>query len=161
MPDLTVFHTNDMHGRLTGRGAEIIASEKSSCERCLLVDCGDAVSSGNIYYHPRGESMLARMSDLGYDAMAMGNREFSFSVLGTEIQAQPRAISDTLRKLAKSGFGGRTTDPVEHRDRRGRSESGSIRTYSADDKQKDAGEQVQPILVRGPADRCIGTGSEN
>lgn len=75
MPDLTILHTNDLHGKMSKRAMEII---KSSCDKCLLLDAGDAVSSGNIYYRPGGEPMLARMSDLGYDAMAMGNREFHF-----------------------------------------------------------------------------------
>ena len=78
MPDLTILHTNDFHGKLSDRAAERIAREKSSAERCLLLDAGDAVSSGNIYYRPGGEPVLARMSDLGYDAMTMGNREFHF-----------------------------------------------------------------------------------
>lgn len=78
MSVLTVLHTNDLHGKLTDRGAEVIARERSSAPHSLLLDCGDAISSGNIYYRPGGEPILARLSDLGYDAMAMGNREFHF-----------------------------------------------------------------------------------
>lgn len=78
MPTLTVLHTNDLHGKLTDRAAEIIAHERSSAEHCLLLDAGDAVSSGNIYYRPGGEPVLVRLRELGYDAMAMGNREFHF-----------------------------------------------------------------------------------
>lgn len=76
MPDLTILHTNDLHGKLSRRAEDAITREKSSPERCLLLDAGDAVSSGNVYYRPGGEPILARMSDLGYDAMTMGNREF-------------------------------------------------------------------------------------
>ena len=82
MPDLTILHTNDLHGKLTDRAAEVIAREKSSAGGCLLLDAGDAVSSGNIYYRPGGEPVLTRMSDLGYDAMTMGNREFHFLSAG-------------------------------------------------------------------------------
>ena len=78
MPDLTILHTNDFHGKLSDALADRIAREKSSAEHCILLDAGDAVSSGNIYYRPGGEPVLARMSDLGYDAMAIGNREFHF-----------------------------------------------------------------------------------
>ena len=78
MPDLTILHTNDLHGKLSDRAAERIAREKSTAEHCLLLDGGDATPSGNIYYRPGGEPILARMSELGYDAMAMGNREFHF-----------------------------------------------------------------------------------
>lgn len=82
MPDLTILHTNDFHGKLSDKAAERAASEKSSAERCLLLDAGDAISSGNVYYRPGGEPILARMSDLGYDAMALGNREFHFLEAG-------------------------------------------------------------------------------
>ena len=78
MPDLTILHTNDLHGKLSDRAAERIAREKSTAEYCLLLDGGDAIASGNIYYRPGGEPILARMSELGYDAIAMGNREFHF-----------------------------------------------------------------------------------
>lgn len=82
MPDLTILHTNDLHGKLSDRIAERIASEKASAEHCILLDAGDAISSGNIYYRPSGEPMLARMSEIGYDVMAMGNREFHFLAAG-------------------------------------------------------------------------------
>lgn len=82
MPDLIILHTNDLHGKLSDRTADVIAREKSSAAQCLLLDAGDAISSGNIYYRPRGEPILARMSDLGYDAMTMGNREFHFLASG-------------------------------------------------------------------------------
>jgi 2',3'-cyclic-nucleotide 2'-phosphodiesterase (5'-nucleotidase family) len=78
MPDLTILHTNDLHGKLSDRAAERIAREKSTAEHSLLLDGGDAIPSGNIYYRPGGEPILARMSELGYHAMAMGNREFHF-----------------------------------------------------------------------------------
>jgi len=82
MPDLTILHTNDLHGKLSDRAVERIARERASSERSILLDAGDAVSSGNVYYRPGGEPILARMSDLGYDAMALGNREFHFLAAG-------------------------------------------------------------------------------
>ena len=78
MTDLTILHTNDLHGKLSDRAAETIARERSSSGPYLLLDAGDAVSSGNVYYRPGGEPILARMSELGYDALALGNREFHF-----------------------------------------------------------------------------------
>src|SRR5262249_41091648 len=38
-------------------------------------DCGDAVSAGNLGCRLGGEPILERMSELGYDAMTVGNRE--------------------------------------------------------------------------------------
>lgn len=86
MPDLTILHTNDLHGKLSDVVAERIAREKASAEHCLLLDAGDAISSGNIYFRLGGEPVLARMSEIGYDAMAMGNREFHF--LGTGLKSK-------------------------------------------------------------------------
>lgn len=82
MFELTILHTNDLHGKLTDCAADKIAAVRSSYAKSLLLDCGDAISSGNIYYRPSGEPVLARMSDLGYDAMTMGNREFHFMSAG-------------------------------------------------------------------------------
>lgn len=78
MRKITVLHTNDLHGKLTDYAAEIIAREKASSPHPILLDAGDAVSSGNIYYRPGGEPIMARLSELSYDAMVMGNREFHF-----------------------------------------------------------------------------------
>jgi 2',3'-cyclic-nucleotide 2'-phosphodiesterase (5'-nucleotidase family) len=41
----------------------------------LLLDAGDAVSAGNLGCRMGGEPVLRLMSDLGYDAMTIGNRE--------------------------------------------------------------------------------------
>ncbi len=78
MPNLTILHTNDLHGKLRPDGVERIRLARESASECLLLDAGDAVTSGNIYYRPGGEPALALMSEAGYDAMAMGNREFHF-----------------------------------------------------------------------------------
>jgi 2',3'-cyclic-nucleotide 2'-phosphodiesterase (5'-nucleotidase family) len=40
------------------------------------VDCGDAVTAGNVGVKPGGEPVLELMSDTGYLCMTMGNREF-------------------------------------------------------------------------------------
>src|SRR5262245_14157292 len=72
---LTVIHTNDMHGRL-GEGAaarlrELVAAHPDS----LLLDAGDAISAGNLGVRIGGEPILSLMTEMGYDAMTMGNRE--------------------------------------------------------------------------------------
>lgn len=82
MPDLTILHTSDLHGKLTKSAGDIITREKQSHAPCLLLDGGDAIPSGNVYFRPRGEPILAFMSDVGYDAMALGNREFHFLKAG-------------------------------------------------------------------------------
>ena len=73
---LTVLHTNDFHNHLSAAGAALIQSEKAKHENVLLLDSGDAISAGNVGVRPGGEPILTRMSETGYDAMTLGNREF-------------------------------------------------------------------------------------
>jgi 2',3'-cyclic-nucleotide 2'-phosphodiesterase (5'-nucleotidase family) len=72
---LTIIHTNDFHGRLTDEAAGRLGALRAEYPEALLLDCGDAVSAGNLGCRPGGEPILERMSELGYDAMTMGNRE--------------------------------------------------------------------------------------
>jgi 2',3'-cyclic-nucleotide 2'-phosphodiesterase (5'-nucleotidase family) len=71
-----ILHTNDFHNHLTDAQAAFIADTKNGLRDVLLLDCGDAVSAGNVGVRPGGEPILVRMSETGYDAMTMGNREF-------------------------------------------------------------------------------------
>jgi len=74
---LTILHTNDFHNILEPRQAALISALlKSSGPDTLLVDAGDAISAGNVGVRMGGEPILTTMSELGYAAMAMGNREF-------------------------------------------------------------------------------------
>ncbi len=72
---LTLFHTNDFHGRLTPERAERLAALRREQPESLLLDAGDAVSAGNLGFRVGGEPVLRQMSELGYDAMTVGNRE--------------------------------------------------------------------------------------
>ena len=72
---LWLFHTNDFHGRLTPERADLLARLRSAQPESLLLDAGDAVSAGNLGFRLGGEPVLRRMSELGYDAMTIGNRE--------------------------------------------------------------------------------------
>ncbi|MEW6284423.1 MAG: metallophosphoesterase [Candidatus Eremiobacterota bacterium] len=73
--DLTVYHTNDMHGR------EFCLDHLEGAPlgpEALLVDVGDAIRGSNTMFRRR-EPILQRMARLGYAAMAMGNREFHYT----------------------------------------------------------------------------------
>jgi 2',3'-cyclic-nucleotide 2'-phosphodiesterase (5'-nucleotidase family) len=72
---LWLFHTNDFHGRLTPERAEELARRRGEQPEALLLDAGDAISAGNLGFRLGGEPILRQMSDLGYDAMTVGNRE--------------------------------------------------------------------------------------
>jgi 2',3'-cyclic-nucleotide 2'-phosphodiesterase (5'-nucleotidase family) len=70
-----LFHTNDFHGRLTDEAAAVVRAARAERPGSLLLDAGDAVSAGNLGFRAGGEPILARMSEIGYDAMTVGNRE--------------------------------------------------------------------------------------
>ncbi len=80
MPTLTILHTNDFHNHLSPAQAARIGAEKAERlargEDVLLLDSGDAISAGNVGVRPGGEPILTLMSETGYDAMTLGNREF-------------------------------------------------------------------------------------
>jgi 2',3'-cyclic-nucleotide 2'-phosphodiesterase (5'-nucleotidase family) len=82
MPVLTVFHTNDLHNSLNEEKAARLKAFKEQTPNSLLLDAGDAIRAGNLGVSICGEPALRLMSDAGYDAMAMGNREFHFLQAG-------------------------------------------------------------------------------
>ncbi len=76
MPTLHILHTNDFHSHLTPAQAQVLRAAREGLEDVLLLDAGDAVSAGNLGVRPGGEPILTLMSETGYDAMTLGNREF-------------------------------------------------------------------------------------
>jgi 2',3'-cyclic-nucleotide 2'-phosphodiesterase (5'-nucleotidase family) len=72
---LTLIHTNDMHGRLTPGAAARLRALVLAHPGAVLLDAGDAISAGNLGVRLTGEPILSQMSDLGYAAMTLGNRE--------------------------------------------------------------------------------------
>jgi 2',3'-cyclic-nucleotide 2'-phosphodiesterase (5'-nucleotidase family) len=103
---LTLLHTNDLHNHLTEAQAHRLRLlHESLAPSGLLVDAGDAVASGNITFRPGGEPILERMSEIGYDAMTVGNREFHFSQTGLQCKLSRAAfpvLSANMRP-ARSG----------------------------------------------------------
>lgn len=79
----TLLHTNDFHNKLSPEKAvRLKAMRKEIGDQGVLLDAGDASGSGNITFKLAGESILAAMTDIGYDAMTVGNRDFHVSQLG-------------------------------------------------------------------------------
>lgn len=93
---LTILHTADLHGALTGRDdrtgrpatgglarvATLVAGVRGEGLPVLLLDAGDAIhgSALTTIWHERGahgpDPTIAAMNHIGYDAMAVGNHEF-------------------------------------------------------------------------------------
>lgn len=82
MASLTIFHTSDIHNKLTSNLASILRNLKENNPDCLMLDSGDAIWAGNIIWRPGGEPVFDLMNSVPYDAMCMGNREFHFRTLG-------------------------------------------------------------------------------
>ena len=81
-PDVTIVHTNDMHGRIESTDRELGMSKvKAFVEEVqpdLVLDAGDAFQGLPISNSDKGDTMAELMNEVGYDAMAVGNHEFDF-----------------------------------------------------------------------------------
>jgi len=75
MGAVLIFHTADLHNRLPPAAARQLRALKEEHPEALLLDAGDAVRAGNLGFRLGGEPILRKMAEIGYEAMAMGNRE--------------------------------------------------------------------------------------
>lgn len=104
---LTILHTNDLHGRLTPALATRLAELKEACRPSLLLDSGDAVACGNVGWHRAGEPAHELMNQAGYDAGALGNREFHFLEPPQRCKLQRAAFPILSANLSEPlGYGG-------------------------------------------------------
>jgi 2',3'-cyclic-nucleotide 2'-phosphodiesterase (5'-nucleotidase family) len=69
-----IYHTSDLHDRagFVPRLRELRAEDPG-----LLFDCGDSLRGSQTVYHRR-ERIIGEIDAAGYDAQAMGNREFHY-----------------------------------------------------------------------------------
>ncbi len=114
MSAFTFFHTADLHNRLSPAVARQLADLKRGRAGALLLDAGDAIAAGNLVFRLAGEPILVQMARIGYDAMAMGNREShptrwvlerklrgaSFPVLAANLRPSRRPPPDVVRTHA-------------------------------------------------------------
>jgi 2',3'-cyclic-nucleotide 2'-phosphodiesterase (5'-nucleotidase family) len=71
---LRVYHTSDLHDR---RGIAPRLRALRAAAPGLLFDCGDSLRGSQTVFHAR-EPIVAEIDAAGYDAQAMGNREFHY-----------------------------------------------------------------------------------
>lgn len=80
--EITIAHTNDIHGRAEQDNGVIgIANAAQYYEEVgadVIVDAGDAFQGLPLSNHDEGAAMAEAMNEAGYDAMAVGNHEFDF-----------------------------------------------------------------------------------
>lgn len=81
---ITIFHTNDVHGRYNseqGMGYAMMASyiNRARAEgNVLVVDAGDTLHGTVFANSVKGESIVEVMNAIGYDAMVPGNHDFNY-----------------------------------------------------------------------------------
>jgi 5'-nucleotidase len=71
--NLTILHTNDLHGKLTPELAAKIRGLKT--EDAAYFDCGDCTKSGNLAVPLKADPAWALLEAAGCDAGVIGNRE--------------------------------------------------------------------------------------
>ncbi len=69
-----IYHTSDLHDR---RGFVARLNDLRARRPGLLFDCGDSLRGSQTVYH-RKEPVVDEMRAAGYDAQAVGNREFHY-----------------------------------------------------------------------------------
>lgn len=93
---LTVLHTNDMHSRIDpfslnskypdqggcARRAALIAQIRKENPNTLLLDAGDVFQGTPYFNYFGGEVEFKLMSQMGYDAMTLGNHDFDNGISG-------------------------------------------------------------------------------
>ena len=71
---MRIYHTSDLHDR---RGIAPRLDALRLRAPGLLFDCGDSLRGSQTVYH-RNEPIIAEIDRAGYDAQAIGNREFHY-----------------------------------------------------------------------------------
>ncbi|MBN2328629.1 MAG: bifunctional metallophosphatase/5'-nucleotidase [Candidatus Omnitrophica bacterium] len=78
---ITIFHTSDLHDHSQNipQIARFIDDQKKNDPNVLFVDTGDWFNKGDLTeLETRGEAIVSLMSLCRYDAVIMGNHEYSF-----------------------------------------------------------------------------------
>jgi len=98
---LTILHTNDWHsridpfpmdgGKFQGKGgaaarAALISKIRKQNKHVLVLDAGDMFQGTPYFNFYKGELEIKLMSEMGYDACAIGNHDFDAGVDGLAAQ---------------------------------------------------------------------------
>src|SRR5437879_12073976 len=90
---LTILHTSEHHGTVQplengayaglggmARRATLLATIRKETDHVLVVDSGDLLVGSAFSAVFRGETDIAAMNLMGYDALAVGNHDFDFGL---------------------------------------------------------------------------------
>ena len=85
---VTIYHTNDIHGKvnstyaedgtLTQIGMDVLKNVKANTPNSLLIDAGDATQGVALATYSQGADIIKLMNAAGYDGMTLGNHEFDY-----------------------------------------------------------------------------------
>lgn len=125
--NVTILHTNDIHGRLEGSSsvigiakvATIVEEARAENPVTLVLDAGDAFQGMPISNNSKGAAMAAMMNQVGYDAMTVGNHEFDFGfeeaigykdllnfpIVSSNIYKDGKRVYDPYTIITKDGIG--------------------------------------------------------
>ncbi|MCX8095397.1 MAG: 5'-nucleotidase C-terminal domain-containing protein [Caldisericia bacterium] len=93
-PVITILHTNDFHGYLSGTDAKngglariytIVKEEKAKNPNTILIDAGDHLQGANIANFFKGQNVVEIYNAMGYNYATFGNHEFDW---GKELTLQ-------------------------------------------------------------------------
>lgn len=134
-PDITILYTNDTHARLDpfpdnalqfaglggiARRASLVKKIRSQSKNVLLLDAGD-VFQGTPWFDVYGGKVdLRLMTEMNYDAMAVGNHEFDrgpdgfadaaqkagFPILASNYHVQNTPLNPFVRRLLVKSIDG-------------------------------------------------------
>lgn len=87
---MRIYHTSDLHDH---RGFVPRLDQLRASAPGLLFDCGDSLRGSQTVYH-RNEPVIGEIDAAGYDAQAIGNREFHylFSLLRARAEKMHHAL---------------------------------------------------------------------
>lgn len=98
--EITIFHTNDIHGRYTEGNEHIqignLATLKKETPNSILVDAGDCLHGLPLVNMDKGKDAMDLIKCAGYDYIAPGNHDFNYG-------------KDRLFELSKSANSGENT----------------------------------------------------
>lgn len=98
--EITIFHTNDIHGRYAEGNEHIqignLATLKKETPNSILVDAGDCLHGLPLINMGKGKDAMELIKCVGYDYIAPGNHDFNYG-------------KDRLFELSKSANSGENT----------------------------------------------------
>jgi 5'-nucleotidase len=114
---LVILHTNDMHSRIEpfpfdhskhpnlggmARRSELIKNIRSQEKNVLLLDAGDVFQGTPYFNYFGGELEFKLMTEMGYDAMTLGNHDFDGGIANL-IKQKEHARFDIINANYKIG----------------------------------------------------------